>query len=130
MRNFLYRLMMGRYGSDRLNKHLLILSIVLTIANVFVKSVIIYVFVYILLLYVLFRMLSKNINKRYQENQRHEQSIAPIMKRVSVIKKSSKDKGHKYYICPTCKQIVRVPKGKGRIDIRCPRCSTVFEKRT
>ena len=49
MRNFLYRLMMGRYGSDRLNKHLLILSIVLTIANVFVKSVIIYVFVYILL---------------------------------------------------------------------------------
>ncbi len=95
MRNFLYRLMMGRYGSDRLNKHLLILSIVLTIANVFVKSV-----------------------------------IAPIMKRVSVIKKSSKDKDHKYYICPTCKQIVRVPKGKGRIDIRCPRCSTVFEKRT
>ena len=73
MRNFLYRLMMGRYGSDRLNKHLLILSIVLTIANVFVKSVIIYVFVYILLLYVLFRMLSKNINKRYQENQRYEQ---------------------------------------------------------
>ena len=130
MRNFLYRLMMGHYGSDRLNKHLLVLSVVLTLCNIFVQSVVIYILVYILLLYVLFRMLSKNINKRYQENQKYEQLIAPLLKRITLFKKSSQDKDHKYFICPNCKQIVRVPKGKGRIDIRCPRCATVFEKRT
>ena len=36
----------------------------------------------------------------------------------------------RYFRCPNCKQKVRVPKGKGTIEIRCPKCNTKFIKRT
>jgi DNA-directed RNA polymerase subunit RPC12/RpoP len=39
-------------------------------------------------------------------------------------------KTHRFYKCPSCKQRLRVPKGKGRISIRCSKCGTSFEKKT
>lgn len=32
-----------------------------------------------------------------------------------------------YYYCPNCKQQVRVPAGKGKVRITCPRCEHKFE---
>lgn len=55
--------------------------------------------------YIYFRMFSKNIYKRYAENQKYAQLIAPITKKVNFFKKKRKDKTHKYYKCPTCKQV-------------------------
>ncbi|MCD7981014.1 MAG: zinc-ribbon domain-containing protein [Clostridiales bacterium] len=37
---------------------------------------------------------------------------------------------YKFYMCPHCSQKVRVPKGKGRIEITCPKCRTTFIKTT
>ena len=53
-----------------------------------------------------------------------------ITKKVDFFKRKRKDKTHKYYKCPTCKQVVRVPKGRGKIEISCPKCHTKFIKRT
>ena len=62
--------------------------------------------------------------------QKYVQLIAPITKKVDFFKRKRKDKTHKYYKCPTCKQVVRVPKGRGKIEINCPKCHTKFIKRT
>ena len=82
------------------------------------------------IVYTYFRIFSKNISRRYAENQKYVQLIAPITKKVNFFKRKRQDKTHKYYKCPTCKQVVRVPKGRGKIEISCPKCHTKFVKRT
>ena len=32
------------------------------------------------------------------------------------------DKEHKYFVCKSCKTICRVPAGKGKVEITCPKC--------
>jgi len=41
-----------------------------------------------------------------------------------------RDRSHRYYSCPRCRQPVRVPRGKGKISITCPKCSEKFIKKT
>lgn len=40
------------------------------------------------------------------------------------------DKDHRIFRCPNCDQRVRVPRGRGKIEITCPRCSHRFVKRS
>ena len=34
---------------------------------------------------------------------------------------------YRVFGCPGCSQLLRVPKGNGRIEITCPRCGNVFD---
>ena len=43
---------------------------------------------------------------------------------------ASQRKDYRFFKCPTCKQKVRVPKGKGKIKIHCPRCHNDFIKKS
>ena len=114
LRQFMY----GRYGSDQLGMALLILGIVLMLLGTFWLSVFT-LLSYAVLIYYIFRCYSRNIAKRRQENARFMRLVAPF-----------KDRTHRYFRCPKCRQSVRVPKGKGRIAITCPKCRHRFEKNT
>ena len=130
-RSKMYRFMQGRYGgADKLNTHLMYLLFILAVIVIFTGSKVCMILSFLLMIYIYFRMFSRNIYKRYQENQKYVQLIAPITKKVNFFKKKRQDKTHKYYKCPTCKQVVRVPKGRGKIEISCPKCHTKFIKRT
>ena len=74
---------------------------------------------YVLMFWAIFRTLSRNTYKRYQENRKYLQ----IFDRL-------KDRDHRYFDCPKCRQMVRVPRGKGKIAITCPRCREKFVKKT
>lgn len=114
----------GRYGNDRLNQHLLILSILLMVLNLFFKNKLIQIFSTVAALFVVFRTLSKNIPARYQENQRY-------LKFVRNLKRNTIDRlKYKYFACPNCKQNLRVPKGKGEITITCPNCKLKFDRKS
>jgi transcription elongation factor Elf1 len=40
------------------------------------------------------------------------------------------DKAYYYFKCPTCGQPMRVPRGLGKVQIRCRSCSSQFETRS
>lgn len=129
--NALYRFMAGRYGSDHFNVFLLVLAVVIMCLNLFfIRSSFLSAVVWLLLICNLFRTYSRNIYKRREENEKYLKMIQPIKKRFNVIKKNHQDKEHKYYLCPSCKQIVRVPKGRGKITITCPTCKNRFDKKS
>ena len=128
----LRRFMYGRYGSDQLNMAILIAAVLLSLVNsiltVFLRSSQVYstiiapilsVAVYGLLIYSFFRMLSRNIYKRQRENRRFTQLWTRI-----------KDRNNRYFRCPNCKQTVRVPRGRGKICIRCPKCGEKFRRKS
>ena len=120
--NAMQRFMAGRYGHDRLNLTLLVVGCVLCFVQLLVPSgvgVILTILSEALLILSLFRCFSRNTYKRYNENRKFLLLIDKI-----------KDRSHRYYSCPKCRQTVRVPKGKGKIAITCPKCREKFVKKT
>ena len=87
-------------------------------------------FVYGLLLLSVFRMMSRKRYKRKKENEKFFALIRPLRSRYKLIKNNLTDKGHRYYQCPQCGQKVRVPRGRGKIEISCPNCRTKFTRRS
>ena len=112
--------MYGRYGTDKLNVLLLTAGLVLCILSSFVEALsFLVIFSYALMFWCIFRMFSRNIAARQRE--------AAAYTRFT---KFFTDRQYRYYACPSCGQSVRVPRGKGRISIKCPRCGQRFEKKT
>lgn len=119
--------MTGRYGVDDLGKATLIGAIVLLVLAMLFGSSALNLVALVLIVYGYYRILSRNISARYEENQKYLQLRARI---AGSWKGQGGDRSMKIFRCPTCGQKVRVPRGKGRISIHCPKCNTDFIKRT
>lgn len=130
MKERLIRFMQGRYGVDTLNTHALYLVIFLFVVNIFINNFVIMIISYALWFVILYRMFSKQVYKRYHENEKYLSLIKPVSMFFKLQKNRLSDRQHKYYRCPQCQQMVRVPKGKGKIIVTCPKCHHKFEKRT
>jgi len=115
--------MAGRYGTDRLNMVILCAGLAASLLSVISRSpqlnMVLFVLSYGLMIWAIFRSLSRNTYKRYQENRKFLQIFGRL-----------KDRQHRYFDCPKCHQMVRVPRGKGKIAITCPRCREKFVKKT
>lgn len=134
IRNFFSRLMYGRYGSDQLNNFLLILFWIFWIVNIFVgntiASSILGTLSWLAILVALFRMLSRNYGRRSAENDRFLKFAGPTIHWCKRKRNQARDKDHRYFKCPTCAQVLRVPRGKGKISITCRNCGTIFQEKT
>lgn len=129
--NWFRKFMQGRYGADQLSIALLFLSLLLSIVFFFFPGTVLSYIVYIPLLVFVFRVLSKNIVQRRNENNKFLKIWTPVETWVQKKQHRINDsKTHRYYSCPSCKQTVRVPKGKGKICITCPKCKLEFIKKT
>ena len=119
LRNF----MQGRYGSDKLNTALLLVGIGFCVLAMFfgttIPGLVFTILSYALMAIVIFRMLSRNTYKRYQENRKYLRFWERL-----------KDRDHKHFDCPRCRQPVRVPRHKGKISITCPKCKEKFIRKT
>lgn len=131
MREKIIRFMQGRYGADALSKFILSLAFVFIILSMFVRNGLFSFLSTVLIIYCYFRMFSKNISKRYQENMIYLKYQNKVLSKYRKFQNETKQrKTHHIYRCPSCRQKIRVPKGRGRIAIRCPKCSTEFIKRS
>ena len=113
------RFMYGRYGSDQLNVFLLILGVAMCLLGSFSRLYYLGLLAYVPLIWAIFRMYSRNIEKRRRENRRFVQFFQRL-----------RDRQNRYFSCPRCRQRVRVPRGKGKIVIKCPACGERFTKKT
>lgn len=141
MREKWNQFMQERYGYDDLSRFLMkvfIAAIILSlftgriyIAGVFSLGRVFYWIALILIVYSYFRMFSKNIYKRSQENLRFLEKTRNIRNFFSTQQNLMKQrKKYHIYTCPDCKQKIRIPRGKGKIEIRCPKCGRTFIKRS
>ncbi len=125
------RFMVGRYGSDELNQALFGTVLVLIVISFFVRSHVFLVVELLLLVLAYGRMFSKNTARRFQENQRFLDVRFRALERWRKIRERLKD-GRKYKIfkCPNCGQKLRIPRGHGKIRVRCRKCGHEFEGRS
>ena len=126
LRQFMY----GRYGNDLLNFALLILGCVITGILSFIDVPYIHYLGLIPYLIVIYRTLSKNIGARQRENAKFIELIQPWKKFIIKKTRQFQDKSHRYYACPQCHNTLRVPKGRGKIEITCPKCRMKMIKKT
>lgn len=133
IRNMLQRFMYGRYGCDALSLFLLGVYVVLYLVSSLVRLRVFYILDLIgtaLLLWGFFRILSRNYDRRRAENAAFLKVAGPVIQFVKLRRCIHRDKEHCYFSCPTCKQMLRAPRGKGKIHVTCRNCGTVFEKKT
>ena len=125
------QVMVGRYGADELGRFISVSTLVCLLVSLFTKWGILYWIGLFLIFYTYFRMFSKNVSKRYQENQKFLTLRYKAVAKWSIMKKHFLErKIYRFYKCPQCKQKVRVPKGRGKICITCPKCRTEFVKKS
>ena len=119
----LRRFMSGRYGTDRLSMVILCAGLAASLLAAIIHhpaaNIVFLLLSYALMVWAICRVMSRNTYKRYQENRKFLQFFDRL-----------KDRQNKYFDCPKCHQTVRVPRGKGKISITCPRCKEKFVRKT
>jgi len=135
MRERFARFMTGRYGVDSLGKALTWISMALLLLSVFLPFNIVrsicWAAAIVMLVLNYFRMFSRNYSARAEENRRYERFADRFRRTFGNWKyKRAQNKAYHIYRCPSCHQKIRVPRGKGRIEISCPKCGSKFIKKS
>lgn len=131
MREKIARFMIGRYGVDQFNKFLLGLAVVFMLISMFAGNGVFNTLALMILIYCYYRILSRNHGRRYQENTVYLKYYNKV--RGFFLKQKNyliQSKEYHIYTCPGCKQKIRIPRGKGKISVTCPKCKTEFVKKS
>lgn len=134
--NWLRRVMAGRYGNDQLGNFLFAVYLLLFVLQLMFRTTVIspvcILLSYFVIILYFFRCLSRNIYKRQMENQKFLKAWNPVKNYFKFCRLRMKERSgtKKLYRCPKCHQTIRVPKGRGKIAISCPKCRFEFIKKT
>ena len=124
MREKIARFMQGRYGVDELGRFMTGASLVILILELFTGWYFLTLVFWAIFIIVYYRIFSRDYGKRQQENQKF------LNARYRLNAKWYQVKNYHIYKCPNCKQKIRIPRGKGKIMVRCSKCNTEFQKRS
>lgn len=123
--------MRGRYGSDELGTFASTFALVLVLLNVFLRVFGLSIAALLLMGYAWWRMTSRNIEARANENRRFVELTGPLLAWLRHPIARTRDRRTNCYLsCPSCRQRVRVPKGKGTIMVTCPTCGEKFKAKS
>lgn len=123
--------MVGRYGSDQFSLFLSISGLALSFLGNFRYLRFLYFIGTLLIFYGLFRSLSKNYEARRKELNWYLLWSEKPKAFIKLLGNQIRDrKTHRYFRCKACKTVMRVPKGRGKIEITCPKCRVKVVKKT
>ena len=131
MRERIARMMIGRNGNDQLNRFLLLADLILLLlAGLLGRrgvGSLLYTLVLVLLGLTYFRMFSRDLYRRRSENERYLREKEKLMAKGRVLRERWKQrKDYKFFTCPSCKAVMRVPRRRGKIRIVCHKCGNTF----
>lgn len=147
MREKITRFMQGRYGVDEFSRFLTGFSFVWIVLELITRNRLFEIFFWVTVIYLYYRILSRNYGRRQQENSKyltlryrfvskwnqlvHPNGYQAKSNRVDKWKQEMQQrKIYHIYKCPGCGQKIRIPRGKGKIAVTCPKCRTEFIKRS
>lgn len=121
--------MARRYGQDALSFDMTRVAMLLLLITLIWKKPLLTSFATVLVLIAFFRIISKNTEARRKELAAYEHMTGKVKGAFSLQKQKWTDrKTHRYFKCQ-CGKVVRVPKGVGKIEIKCPVCGAKFIKK-
>lgn len=129
--NFMY----GRYGVDQFSRFIILIVFILCVLSMFIRTRILSLLILVLIVFTYYRMFSKNIYKRAAENEKYLQFISRFKRKngsttYNNTQNAEQKKYYKYFKCPGCSQKIRIPRGHGKIEIKCPKCNTKFIRKS
>ncbi len=131
MKERLNRFMRGRYGADELSRFILVLFVICTVANMFTRLNIFYAVSLGLLVVSYYRMFSRDHAARFAENQKYLSIKNKLLSKLGLTERQRQQrKNYHIYRCPACGQKIRIPRGKGKICITCPKCGQEFKRKS
>lgn len=151
MNNYRKPFFSGRNGADELSVTLVVISVIVFLAApIFDEKYIQGIFLLlggILFVLGILHSFSTNIGKRRHENQvfldlfrsetkeekerrKREEEEKREREKLRKERRKEEEKTHAFFRCPQCGKELRVPKGKGKIKIRCPNCSHEFIRKS
>ena len=133
-RQWLQRFMHGRRGPDEFSRFLLVAAIVFVVLSWFFRgaaNMILYCIGLAVIVYGLFRMLSKKTYQRYQENVWYLKKKGVFLRWLRSLKdRWEQRRDFRFFRCPSCHALLRVPKNKGKLLLTCRKCGNRFERKT
>jgi predicted RNA-binding Zn-ribbon protein involved in translation (DUF1610 family) len=127
LRNFMY----GRNGTDELALTFLGAGLLLGILYRFTGWLPVYGVSMACYIYSIFRTFSRSVSKRRAENAKFVGFWRNLKDRWGLYRCDAEErKAYRHFQCPNCRQKIRIPRGRGKVEIRCPHCGTAFVKKT
>ena len=134
MKQRLMQFMYGRNGVDLFSRFLTYAALAMILLNIIVRGAVGKVFMYLalaLLVYSYFRIFSRDLNRRRAENAKYCEMRARFINAFRDGRERFRQrKDYCFFRCPSCRAMLRVPRGKGRIRVTCRKCGTAFERKT
>ena len=138
MKQKLMQFMYGRNGVDHFSRFLIYLVLALIILRLLIGGLLggvvgtlLWYASIVLLVYAYFRIFSKNTSKRRAENAKYFQYRTQLINGFkNWQERRSQSKDYCFFRCPSCKAMLRVPRGKGKVRVTCRKCGTAFERKT
>ena len=134
MREKLARFMIGRNGSDQLTRFISIVVCLALVLSLFLNSdaqLAIWFLAIVGAIYVYFRVFSRNVAKRRQENANFLRATASVRGYFRGLRERwVQRRDYRFCRCPSCRTLLRVPRGKGKIRVVCRKCGTSFIRNT
>ena len=126
----------GRCGFDVLSRFLLrcsllplLLSVLLSAFRLNHLSLALYFAGMVLFIWSVWRAFSRNLSRRAAENA-HFQNTRFYGTLSGAATRFSQRKDYRFFRCPGCKRWLRGPRGRGKVEIRCPTCGSRFREIT
>ena len=135
-RDKIAQFMYGRNGYDAFSMFLLVAALVLLLlARIFARAPFLAVLFqmgsWAALFYCMWRVLSKNLYKRQRENAKYYGIQQTVFRWFRSLKdRWQQRKEYKFFRCPSCHALLRVPRGKGKLLLTCRKCGNRFERRS